>query len=122
MLGYPPSGLEREGDGAMDGIWVDYAGMNAAEIAIWLLIATAVGFLARMIVRGRVILGLWGDAAIGLIAIFAVGTIMRALDFNLANWIADAVPSVADFSLWLDIAISGFIGSLLIRVVLKPFT
>jgi uncharacterized membrane protein YeaQ/YmgE (transglycosylase-associated protein family) len=106
----------------MDGIWVDYAGMNAAEIAIWLLIATAVGFLARMIVRGRVILGLWGDAAIGLIAIFAVGTVMRALDFNLANWIADAVPSVADFSLWLDIAISGFIGSMLIRLVLKPFT
>ncbi len=106
----------------MDGIWVDYAGMNAGEIAIWLLISTAVGVLARMIVRGRVILGLWGDAAIGLIAIFAVGTVMRALDFNLASWLAETVPAVSGVSLWLDIAISGFVGALLIRVVLKPFT
>jgi uncharacterized membrane protein YeaQ/YmgE (transglycosylase-associated protein family) len=87
---------------------VDYAGMNAAEMAGWLLIATGVGFLGRILVKGKPFFGLWGDAVVGLIGVFLVGTLMRAFNFDLTTWI--------------DIAISALLGAILIRAVLRPFT
>ena len=62
----------------MDAIRIDYAGMNAGVILAWLLIATTAGLIARMAARGRRLMGLWGDMAIGLVGIFAVGTLFRA--------------------------------------------
>lgn len=101
----------------------EYAGMNAAEIAAWLLIATAAGFIARFAVKGKNILGLWGDAAIGLIGCFAVGALMRAFKFNLTNWLKGVVPdAVADYVVWIDIGISALVGALVIRAVLRPIT
>ncbi len=102
---------------------VDYAGMDAAKIALWLLIATGSGLLARMIVRGRKILGLWGDTAIGLIGVFLAGTIMPAFHFDLTAWLVGVLPSgVADFAVWVDIAISALVGAIVIRAVARPFT
>jgi uncharacterized membrane protein YeaQ/YmgE (transglycosylase-associated protein family) len=102
---------------------VDYAGMNAAEIAAWLLIATAVGFLGRILVRGKPFFGLWGDAAIGLLGVFLVGTLMRAFNFDLTAWLNGVAPaSVNSFTMWIDIAISALLGAILIRAVLRPFT
>lgn len=102
---------------------VDYAGMNAAEIAAWLLIATAVGFLGRILVKGKPFFGLWGDAAIGLLGVFLVGTLMRAFNFDLTAWLKGVAPSsIADFTIWLDIAISALVGAIVIRAILRPFT
>ena len=102
---------------------VDYAGMNAAEIAAWLLIATAVGFLGRVLVKGKPFFGLWGDAAIGLIGVFLVGTLMRAFSFDLSAWLTDIVPSgFSGFAIWIDIAISALLGAIVIRAILRPFT
>ena len=102
---------------------VDYAGMNAAEIAAWLLIATGAGFLGRLLVKGKQFLGLWGDAAIGLIGVFLLGTLMRAFHFDLTGWFMGFLPkSAADFAIWIDIAISALIGAVLIRAILRPFT
>jgi uncharacterized membrane protein YeaQ/YmgE (transglycosylase-associated protein family) len=102
---------------------VDYAGMNAAEIAAWLLIATAVGFLGRVLVKGKPFFGLWGDAAIGLIGVFLVGTLMRAFSFDLTAWLTDIVPSgFSGFAIWIDIAISALLGAIVIRAILRPFT
>lgn len=102
---------------------IDYAGMNAAEIAVWLLIATAAGLAGRAIVRGKKFLGLWGDAAIGLIGVFLVGTLMRAFNFDLTAWLTGVLPaSMAQFAIWVDIAISALLGSIVIRAILRPFT
>lgn len=100
---------------------IDYAGMNAGLLAAWLLIATAAGYLARRLTHGRQLLGLWGDAAIGLIGIFLLGTLFRAFDFDLAVMIFSWAPDDFDFAIWLDIATTAIIGSLLIRAVLRIF-
>ncbi len=105
----------------MEAISVDYAGMHAGVIAAWLLIATLAGYLARRLTRGRALLGLWGDAAIGLIGIYLVGTLFRAFDFDLAVMIFSWAPDDFDLAIWLDIATSAMIGALLIRAVLRAF-
>jgi uncharacterized membrane protein YeaQ/YmgE (transglycosylase-associated protein family) len=102
---------------------IDYAGMNAAEIAAWLLIATATGFVGRAIVKGKKILGLWGDAAIGLVGAFLAGTLMRAFSFDLTAWLLGFLPkSMADFAMWIDIGISSLVGAIIIRAIMRPFT
>jgi uncharacterized membrane protein YeaQ/YmgE (transglycosylase-associated protein family) len=107
----------------MDAIFrVDYGGMNAGQIGAWLLIVTAAGFLARTIVRGRNILGLWGDAAIGLVGCFAMGTILRALKLDLTRLTTDWTSNWPGLAVWADILLAAFIGALLIRLALKPFT
>ncbi len=105
----------------MDGLSVDYAGMHAGVIAAWLLIATTAGFLARRLTRGRALLGLWGDAAIGLVGIYLVGTLFRALDFDLAVMIFSWAPDNFDLAIWLDIATTALIGALIIRAMLRVF-
>ncbi len=101
----------------------DYAGMNAAEIAGWVLIATAAGWTARTIVRGKKFLGLWGDLVIGLVGIFLLALLFQVLGVNLAERLRAYLPeNIASFAVWLDIAISAFVGALVIRGVLRPFT
>ena len=107
----------------MDALHIDYAGMNAGVITAWFAIATGAGFLARMIVRGRSIIGLWGDAAIGLIGIYLVGTLFRAFDFDLSVYLKEIQPDWDfDLAVWLDITIAAALGSLLIRAIIRPFT
>jgi uncharacterized membrane protein YeaQ/YmgE (transglycosylase-associated protein family) len=107
----------------MDGLVIDYAGVDALRIACWIGIGTLAGLVARMIVRGRKLLGLWGDLVIGLLGVFLIGTLLRAFDFDLTAWLLGALPSsFASVAIWIDIAISGLVGALLIRLVLRPFT
>ncbi|MEP7209318.1 MAG: hypothetical protein ABI740_00645 [Alphaproteobacteria bacterium] len=107
----------------MDAIRIDYAGMNAGVIVAWLLIATATGLIARMMVRGRQLMGLWGDMAIGLIGIFVVGTLFRAFHFDLSVWLKSLEPDWKfDFAIWTDVALSALLGALLLRLILRPFT
>lgn len=107
----------------MDAIQIDYAGMNAGVMTAWFAIATGAGFLARLIVRGRSIIGLWGDAAIGLIGIYLMGTLFRVFDFDLSAFLKEAQPDWDfDLAVWLDIAVSALLGSLLIRAIIRPFT
>lgn len=101
----------------------DYAGMNAAEIAGWVMIATAAGWTARFIVRGKKFFGLWGDMIIGLVGIFLLALLFQVLGVNLAERLRTYLPAdLAAFATWLDIAISAFLGALVIRGVLRPFT
>ena len=101
----------------------DYAGMNAAEIAGWVLIATAAGWTARTVVKGKKFLGLWGDMVIGLVGVFLVALLFQVLGVNLAARLRAYLPAdFASFAVWLDIAISAFLGALVIRGVLRPFT
>ncbi len=76
----------------MDAIRIDYAGMNAGAIIAWILIATAAGLIARSAVRGRKLMGLWGDMAIGLIGVFLIGTLFRAFHFDLSVWLKSIEP------------------------------
>ena len=81
----------------MDKLAVVYSGMNLGVLAIWLLIATLAGFVARKIVRGRPVLGLWGDIGFALLGVFLVGTVMKAFDVSLTDWIASlATTQVAE--------------------------
>lgn len=100
---------------------IDYAGMHAGVLAAWLLIATGAGYLARRLTRGRSILGLWGDAAVGLVGIFLMGTLFRAFDFDLAVMIFSWAPDNFDLAIWLDIATTAIIGALLLRAMLRVF-
>lgn len=107
----------------MDAIRIDYAGMNAGVIVAWLLIATVAGLLARVAVRGRRLMGLWGDMAIGLIGTFAVGTLFRAFHFDLSVWLKSLEPDWKfDFAIWADIAVSALLGAFAVRLILRPFT
>ncbi|MBI1361921.1 MAG: hypothetical protein GC155_16720 [Alphaproteobacteria bacterium] len=107
----------------MDAIRIDYAGMNAGAIIAWILIATAAGLIARSIVRGRKLMGLWGDMAIGLIGIFLVGTLFRAFHLDLSVWLKSIEPDWQfDFAIWIDVTVSALLGALLLRLILRPLT
>lgn len=107
----------------MDGLVIDYAGVDAIIIASWIGIGTLAGLIARFVVRGKKMLGLWGDLMIGLIGVFVIGTLLRAFDFDLTAWLLGVLPDdAAAFAIWIDIAISGIVGALLIRLALRPFT
>jgi uncharacterized membrane protein YeaQ/YmgE (transglycosylase-associated protein family) len=107
----------------MDAIRIDYAGMNAGVIVAWLLIATLAGLIARTAVRGRNLMGLWGDMAIGLIGVFAVGTLFRAVRFDPSVWLKTIEPGWRfDFAVWMDVALSALLGALVLRLILRPFT
>jgi uncharacterized membrane protein YeaQ/YmgE (transglycosylase-associated protein family) len=100
-----------------------YAGMNAAEIAAWILIATAAGWGARKIVKGKPFFALWGDMAIALVGVFLMDLLFGLLGVDIAARLASFLPdSFADFALWIRIAISAILGALAIRLVLRPFT
>lgn len=101
----------------------NYAGMSAAEIAAWVLIATGAGWGARVIVKGKVILGLWGDMAVGLVGVFLMALLFNLLGVDIASRLRSFLPSnFAEFARWIDIAISAILGALVIRLVLRPFT
>jgi len=102
---------------------VDYGGMNAGQIAAWMLIATLAGVLARWLVRGRKVLGLWGDAVFGLVGAFVVGTLLRAVHIDFATLIKSWAPDYGfDVAVWIDIAASALAGALLLRLLLRPVT
>jgi uncharacterized membrane protein YeaQ/YmgE (transglycosylase-associated protein family) len=107
----------------MDAIIIDYAGMNAAIIGAWVLIATGAGFIARRVVKGRNF-GLWLDMLIGLIGTFLFGTLLRAVGVDLSATLLSIQPGDLPFdaALWADIVISALVGALLIRAVMRPFT
>lgn len=106
----------------MNFLVADYAGMNAGVIAAWLLIATGAGFAARMIVRGKKFFGLWGDMAIGLVGVYLMAVAFRLLGVDLTERLHTWLPSIGAIAVWIDIAISAFVGALAIRAVLRPFT
>ncbi len=107
----------------MDAIRIDYASMNLGVVAGWLLVATCSGYLARIIMRGRAILGLWGDAVFGLLGIFVIGTLFRALEFDMTAFIMRAQPDVdRDLAIWADVIIAALVGACLLRLIVRPFT
>jgi uncharacterized membrane protein YeaQ/YmgE (transglycosylase-associated protein family) len=102
---------------------VDYGGMNPGQIAAWMLIATLAGLLARWLVRGRKILGLWGDAVFGLAGAFVVGALLRAVHIDFAALIRSWAPAYGfEAAVWIDIAASALMGALLLRLLLRPVT
>jgi uncharacterized membrane protein YeaQ/YmgE (transglycosylase-associated protein family) len=107
----------------VDKLALEYSGMNLGVMALWILILTLVGFAARRVVRGKPVIGLMGDAIFALIGVFLVGTLLKAFDVSLTSWIAgfDLGP-LNDVTRWLDIALIGFIGALVLRAVLRPIT
>lgn len=107
----------------MDKLAVVYSNMNLGELVLWLLLATIAGFAARKIVRGKAVLGLWGDIAFALLGVFLVGTLMKAFAFSLTDWIAgfDLGP-LNDVTKWLDVFAVAFIGALVLRGILRPIT
>ncbi|MCF8507217.1 MAG: hypothetical protein K9G83_00650 [Hyphomonadaceae bacterium] len=107
----------------MDKLAVVYSGMNLGVLALWLLIATLAGFIARKIVRGRPVLGLWGDIGFALLGVFLVGTVMKAFDVSLTDWIASLdLGPLNDVTRWVDIFVVAFLGALVLRGVLRPIT
>ena len=97
--------------------------MNLGVLALWLLIATLVGFAARKAVRGKSVFGLWGDAAFGILGVFLIGTLLKAFNVSLSGWLAsfDLGP-LNTVTLWLDVALIAVVGALIIRGVLRPIT
>ncbi len=99
---------------------LEYAGMEAGRLVVWILLATLAGAAARQIVQGKPLLGLWGDMAIGLGGAFAVGTLLRRLDFDLSQSILAARPGVASqAAIFIDVFLAAFVGALLARALLK---
>jgi uncharacterized membrane protein YeaQ/YmgE (transglycosylase-associated protein family) len=107
----------------MDKLAVVYSGMNLGILALWLLIATLAGFAARKIVRGRPVMGLWGDIGFALIGLFLVGTLLKAFDVSLPDWIASLdLGPLNDVTRWVDVFLVAFIGALVLRAVMRPIT
>lgn len=107
----------------MDKLAVVYSGMNLGILALWLLIATLAGFLARKIVRGKPVMGLWGDVGFALLGVFLIGTLMQAFDVSLTNWIASLdLGPLNDVTRWVDVFVVAFLGALVLRGVLRPIT
>ena len=107
----------------MDKLAVEYSEMNLGILVLWLLITTAAGFAARKIVRGKPVLGLWGDIAFALLGVFLVGTLMKAFDFSLTGWIASLnLGPLNDVTRWVDVFVVAFLGALVLRAILRPIT
>jgi uncharacterized membrane protein YeaQ/YmgE (transglycosylase-associated protein family) len=107
----------------MEKLAVFYAGTDLGHMAIWLLLATAAGFGARKIVRGKSVLGFWGDAAFGLLGVFLIGTLLNAFNLSISSWIAGLNLGPLDtVAYWVDVAVVAFLGALLIRGILRPVT
>ncbi len=107
----------------MEKLALNYSGMDLGLLATWLLVATAAGFAARKIVRGKSIFALWGDCAIALIGVFLVGTLLKALNFSMADWIDGLnLGAFTQFARWIDVALVALLGALIIRAVLRPVT
>ena len=107
----------------MDKLAIEYSGMNLGVLALWIIVLTLAGFVARKIVRGRSLLGFAGDALFGLLGVFLVGTLLKAFEISLTDWIAsfDLGP-LNDVTRWLDILLTAFIGALVLCGVLRPIT
>jgi uncharacterized membrane protein YeaQ/YmgE (transglycosylase-associated protein family) len=107
----------------MDKLAIEYSGMNLGVLALWIIVLTLAGFVARKIVRGRSLLGFAGDALFGLLGVFLVGTLLKAFEISLTDWIAgfDLGP-LNDVTRWVDILLIAFIGALVLRGVLRPIT
>lgn len=102
---------------------IGYAGMSVLSLMMWILVATACGAGARLLVRGAAPFGLFGDMLIGLTAIFALGSALRSLGVDVSKHVLLAAPSVPrDVAIWLDIALVGLVGALILRLVIKLIT
>lgn len=106
----------------MDGLLIDYAGMNAVDISLWIAIATGAGWVARVIVRGKKLLGLWGDMIVGLLGVYLLAILLYFLGVDLTERLQTWLPSLGEFAVWIDVAISALLGAILIRGVLRPVT
>jgi uncharacterized membrane protein YeaQ/YmgE (transglycosylase-associated protein family) len=99
---------------------IEYAGMSAVDLGIWVLLASIAGAVARQIVQGKPLLGLWGDMVIGLIGAFAVGMGLREFDFDLSEVILNARPGIAPIvAIYVDVFVSALIGALALRILLR---
>lgn len=107
----------------MDKLAFEYSGFNLGYLAVWILIVTLAGFGARKIVRGKAVLGLWGDIFFGLLGVFLIGSLMKAFGWSLTEQIAkiDLGP-LNDVTRWVDIALVAFLGALIIRAIARPIT
>jgi uncharacterized membrane protein YeaQ/YmgE (transglycosylase-associated protein family) len=107
----------------MDKLAIEYSGMNLGVLALWIAVLTLAGFAARKLVRGRPLLGFFGDAGFGLLGVFLIGTLLKAFEVSLTTWIAsfDLGP-LNDVTRWLDILLIAFIGAVVLRGVLRPIT
>jgi uncharacterized membrane protein YeaQ/YmgE (transglycosylase-associated protein family) len=102
------------------GLTVEYAGMSAVDLAAWILVATIAGVVARQIVQGKPLAGLWGDMLIGLIGAFAVGMGLREVNFDLSQVILNARPGIASIvAIYVDVFVSALVGALILRILLR---
>ncbi len=103
--------------------WIEppyvYAGINAGVLFLWILIAAGVGRLARMIIGGPNPLGLFGDMAIALFGVFALGRALRAFNIDPSAMIKDLAPVTDAVAVYADVALVGFVGALILRVPLR---
>lgn len=102
---------------AMD--YVNYAGMNAGVLAYWILICTFAGFLARQILRGPKLFGLWGDLVIGVIGVFLAGAAFRAIGVDPSQYAIQFNPTWGSaLAIWIDVAVTALLGALVLRLPL----
>lgn len=104
------------------GFSLAYAGMNPFELAVWIGIGLAAGFIARQIIRGPKPLGLFGDMLIGLIGAFGLGWVLRRFGFDLSEYILRLVPDLStSIAIWIDVGLTALVGALILRTVMRPF-
>jgi hypothetical protein len=67
--------------------------------------------------------GLWGDIGFALLGVFLIGTLMKAFDVSLTNWIASLnLGPLNDVTKWVDVFVVAFLGALVLRGILRPIT
>lgn len=100
-----------------------YAYMPAADLAGWIAIATFAGFLTRKIVRTPMMAGLFGDLIVGLLGAFGLGWVLQQMQVDPTALILQHTGGVEfGAALWVDVVLVAFVGSLLIRLAMKPLT
>ena len=92
---------------------IEYAGMNAVDMAAWVVIATLAGLAARQMFKGKPLAGLWSDLVIGLVGAFALGWGMRQIGFDLSKSILAAQPGISSHvAIWVDIFVAAFVAAI----------
>ncbi len=100
----------------------NYAGMQLAELASWIVIATLIGYAARRMVGGAPLWGLWGDMVLAIAGGFLMGNVLRFLGVDLtAVLMREPLGLSTRIALVIDVALASLVGAALLRLPLRLF-
>lgn len=98
-----------------------YAGMNPLVLVGWIAITTIAGVLSRKLLRAPSLFGTFGDMAVGIFGVFGLGWVLQQFEIDVSEFVISSSVR-RETAIWIDAALVALLGSLIIRLILKPLS